>query len=83
MEFSGTGTGAGSLDIGDDFWWGGERIFLGECAGAGGDSNFAVGFRKESGELCRLLRGGCECLALDGAFGAGVAGGGNGCWAGS
>lgn len=79
MELSAAGSGTGALDVGDDFWWGGKVGLLCESRG-GGDGDVAVGFGEEGFDVGGLLCDGGEGAAFEGAFGAGVGGGGDGFW---
>lgn len=71
MELSAAGPGAGALNVGDDFGWGGEGGLFCE-GGGGGDGDVAVGFGEEGVDLGGLLCDGGEGAAFEGAFGAGV-----------
>lgn len=76
MELPAARSGAGALDVGDDFWWGGKVGLLCE-GGGGGDGDVAVGFGEEGVNMGRLLCDGGEGAAFEGAFGAWVRGGGD------
>lgn len=77
MKFTTAGSGAGALDVGDDFRWSGKGGLLCE-GGGGGDGDVAVGFGEESVDLRGLLCDGGQGAAFEGAFGAWVCGGGDG-----
>lgn len=77
MEFPAAGAGAGALDVGNDFWRGGEGGLLCE-GGGGGDGDVAVGFGEEGVDLGGLLGDGGEGAAFERAFGARVRGRGDG-----
>ncbi len=77
MEFSAASSSTGALDVGDDFWRGGEVGLLCE-GGGGGDGNVAVGFGEEGVDLGGLLCNGGKGAAFEGPFGARVRGGGDG-----
>ena len=79
MELPTARSGAGSLDIGDDLRRGGEDGLFDE-GGGGGDGDVAVGFGEEGVDLRGLLCDRGEGAAFEGAFGAGVRGGGDGFW---
>lgn len=79
MELPAARSGAGPLDVGDNFGRGGEGRFLCE-GGGGGDGDVAVGFGEEGVDLRGLLCDGGEGAAFEGAFGAGIGGGGDGFW---
>lgn len=79
MELPATSSGAGALDVGDNLWRGGKVRLL--CEGSGvGNGDIAVGLGEEGVDLGGLLCDGGEGATLEGAFGAGVGGGGNGFW---
>lgn len=79
MELSAASSGAGALDVGDNFWWGGKVGFLCE-GGGGGDGDVAVGFGEESVDMGGLLCNRIEGATFEGAFGARVRGAGDGFW---
>lgn len=54
MEFPTARSGAGALDVGDDFWRGGECGFFGEGRGRG-DGDVAVRFGEEGVDVRGLL----------------------------